>query len=159
VGEQLRPRDVLARLEVLPALWPTPAVGRRAGRACRIVTEHVRAAEVGLPPLEDRADIAEHDVVVGDHQVGRILPVRLQGVLPRPNDSLVPMPADAEHVRGQIPDLVGQLLLANACADHSAALDLGEQLRPLILGVEEHPDPGTLVRLVHPADATTAMER
>src|SRR3954471_17064341 len=54
----------------------------------RVVTEHEGAAEVGLPPVEDRADIAEHDVVVGDDEVRRILPVRLQRVSSRPRDRL-----------------------------------------------------------------------
>jgi hypothetical protein len=54
---------------------------------------------------------------------------------PVPDDSLVPVPVPA-----------------------AAALDLGEQLGRLILGVEEHLDTGTLV-VTHPSDATTARRR
>ena len=56
------------------------------------------------------------------------------------------MPTDTEHLGGQIPDLIGQCLLTNAGADHAGALDLGEQLLGLILGVEEHLGTEILVR-------------
>ena len=57
------------------------------------------------------------------------------------------MPTDTEHLGGQIPDLIGQRLLTNAGADHAAALDLGERLLGLILGVEEHLGTEVLVRI------------
>jgi mannose-6-phosphate isomerase-like protein (cupin superfamily) len=47
------------------------------------------------------------------------------------------VPIDTEHLGGQVPDLVGQRTLTDARADHAAALDLGEQLRRPILGIEE----------------------
>ena len=60
-------------------------------------------------------------------------------------------------VCGQGVDLVGQLLLTDAGADHRAALDLVEQLRRLILGVEKPFRPQVFVedRLLHSNDATT----
>ena len=131
----------------------------------RVAAEHERAPEVGLPLIEDRAEVEEHDVVVGDDAVRRVLPVGPQRVLPRPHDSLVPVPLDAEHLRRQIADLVGQLLLTDAGAEHAGALDLGEQLRRLILGIEEHFDAEVLIchglarRLAHFCHATTALER
>ena len=70
----------------------------------------------------------------------------------------MPVAFDTEHLRGQVPDLVGQLRLPNAGSNHAAALDLGEQLRRLILGIEEHLGPEILVRDSHSFDATTAME-
>ena len=162
VVEQFGARDVGVRVEVLPPLRPHPrqVVAQRV--LALVVAEHERAPEVGLPPIEDRAEIAEHDVVVGDGAVRRILPVGLQRVLPRTHDSLVPVPLDAEHLDGQIADLVGQLALADACTDHAAALDLVEQLLRPILGIEEHFGAEVLVRLrrvAHSADVTTAMER
>ena len=141
VIEQLGARHVRVRIEVLASLRPDPrqVVAQRV--LDRIVAEYERPPEVGLPAFEDRAEVAEQDVVVGDDPVRRVLPVGLQRVLPRPHDSLVPVAFDTEHLRGQVPDLVGQLRLPNAGSNHAAALDLGEQLRRLILGIEEHLGP------------------
>ena len=69
--------------------------------------------------------------------VRRMLLERLQGVLAGPHDPPMPVPGHPEHVRGQVADLVGQLLLTDAGADHRASLDLVEQLRRLGLGVEK----------------------
>ncbi len=59
--------------------------------------------------------------------------------------------------RGQVVDLVGQLLLTDAGADHCAALDLVEQLRRLILGIEKPFGSDAFVgdRLLHSNDAMT----
>ena len=69
-----------------------------------VVAQHEGASEVGLPPLEDRPEVAEHHVVVGDDPVRRVLVVGLQGVRAGPDDPLVPVPVDAEQVGRQVPD-------------------------------------------------------
>ena len=132
-------------VEVLTALGPDARQVVAQGVLARVVAEHERAPEVGLPLLEYRTEVAEHDVVAGDDAVRRVFPVRRQGVLPRPHDPLVPVPFDAEHLGGQVADLVGQLPLGDPGAEHAAALDLGEQICRPIVGIEEHLGTGSLV--------------
>jgi len=87
--------------------------------------------------LEDGPEVQEHDVVRGDLTVRRVLLVRLQGVRPGPDDPLVPVPADPEHLGGQVPDRVARLDLAHAGGDDAARLDGGEQVGRLGLRVQE----------------------
>ena len=121
----------------------------------RVIPEHEGAAEVGLPLFEDRPQIEVGDVVVGHHAIRRVGVKRQLGVLPGADHALVPVPRHAEHVGGQIPDLVGQLALADARADHAAALDLVEQCDGSGLSVEETLDTNRfgLARGGHTGDA------
>ncbi len=70
----------------------------------------------------------------------------------------MPVPGHAEHLGGHGVDLVGQLLLTDAGADHRASLDLVEQLGRLGFGVQKPFHPYLFVgdRLLHPIDATAA---
>jgi hypothetical protein len=63
----------------------------------------------------------------------------------------MPVSGDSEHRCGQRVDLVGQLLLTDAAADHFASLDLVEQLRRVRLGVQKpfHPQVFVEDRLCH----------
>lgn len=47
----------------------------------------------------------------------------------------MPVPRHPEHVGGQVPDLIGELPLADSGANHAAALDLVEQCDGLGLRV------------------------
>ena len=91
-----------------------------------VVAEHERAAEVGFPALEDRPEVAEDDVVAGDHPVRRVLPVWLQRVRPGAHDPLVPVPVHAEHLRREIANCVAHLNLALPGRFHPALLDRRE---------------------------------
>ncbi len=123
----------------------------------RIVGQYERAAEVGLPLLEDRTEVEEHDVVVGDDPVRRVLTERLQGVLTGSHDPPMPVPRHAEQLFGQFVDLVRQVLLTDTGADHPASLDLVEELRRLVLGIKKPFRTDVFVgdRLLHSIDATT----
>ena len=127
VRVQLLARDVLVRLEE-----PAPRAEHDRQRVPqpqldRVVAEYVGPAEVGLPVLEDGPEVQEHDVVRGDRPVRRVVLVRLQGVRTGAHDPLVPVPADPEHLGGQVPDRVARLDLAHAGRDDAARLDGGEQ--------------------------------
>jgi len=81
-------------------------------------------------------EVQEHDVVRGDHPVRRVVLVGLEGVRSGPHDPLVPVPADPEHLGGQVPDRVARLDLADTGGDDAARLDRGEQLGRLGLRVQ-----------------------
>ena len=102
----------------------------------RVVAEDEGPAEVGLPALEDRPEIAEGDVVLADDPVRRVLPVGLQRVRARADDPLVPVPADPEHVRRQVADRVAGGRFAHPRRDQAALFDGTEQVRRLSLRVQ-----------------------
>src|ERR1700722_6525913 len=137
VRVQLLAGDVRTRLEEPPPGVEDDRQRVPQPRLDRIVPEHERPAEVGLPLLENRAEVAEGNVVVGDPAVRRVRPVRLQGVRAGPDDPLVPVLVHAEHLGRQVPDLVARLDLADARRDDPARLDGREQLRRLGLRVEQ----------------------
>ena len=66
VVEQLGAGDVGVVVEVVAPGLPHPRQRIADGELVRVVAEHEGPAEVGLPLLEDRAEVEEHDVVVGD---------------------------------------------------------------------------------------------
>jgi len=154
--EQLGAGDVGMVVEVVAPGLPHPWERIAEGVFVRVVAEHVGAAEVGFPFLEDRTEVEENDVVGGDGPIRWMLFERLQGVLAGADDPPMPVSGDSEHRCGQGVDLVGQLLLTDAAADHFASLDLVEQLRRLRLGVEKpfHPQVFVEDRLLHSNDAT-----
>jgi hypothetical protein len=84
----------------------------------------------------------------------------LQGVLAGPHNPPMPVLGNTQHLRRQVADLVGQLLLTDTGADHRASLDLVEQLHRLILGIKKLLRAGIFVgdRLLHSNDATTPTE-
>ncbi len=92
VVEQLGTGDVGMAVEVVPPGLPHPRQRVTHRELVRVVAEHERAAEVGLPLLEDRAEVQERDVAVGDHPIRGMLLERLQGVLAGPHDAPMPMP-------------------------------------------------------------------
>ena len=149
---QLGAGDLRVAVEVGAPGLPHPRQGIAHGELVRVVAEHVGAAEVGLPLLEDRAQIQECDVALRDHPVRRMLLERLQGVLARPHDASMPVCSDPEQFGSQVPDLVGQLLLTHTRSDQPAALDLLEQLRGLGLCVKKPFSAGVFVG--HRIDAT-----
>ncbi|MDT5018956.1 MAG: hypothetical protein QOD39_5116, partial [Mycobacterium sp.] len=117
----------------------------------QIVAKDEGPPEVGFPFLEDRSEIDEHDVVGCDITIGWIIARGFQGVLSCPNDALVPMACHAEHVRRQITDLIRQCPLSDAGTHKSTTVDLVEQSRRLVLGIEQSCDAGPLV---HGLDAS-----
>ena len=145
VREQLLAGDVLVRLEEPAARAEHDRQRVPQPQLDRVVAEHVGPAEVGLPLLEDGPEVQEHDVVRGDLAVRRVVLVRLQGVRPGPHDPLVPVPADPEHLGGQVPDRVARLDLVDAGRDDAARLDGGEQLGRLGLRVQQPGGPQILV--------------
>ena len=153
---QLGAGDSRVAVEVVAPGLPHPRQGVAHGELVRVVAEHEGAAEVGLPLLEDRAQVQERDVALGDHPVRRMLLERLQGVLTGPHDAPMPVRLDPEQFGGQVADLVGQLLLADARADQSAALDLVEQLRGLGLCIKKPFSAGVFVG--HRIDATAGCQ-
>jgi hypothetical protein len=52
------------------ARLPYPGKRIAEGRRLRIGAQDERAPEVRLPPLKDRAEVEENNVVVDDHPVG-----------------------------------------------------------------------------------------
>jgi hypothetical protein len=82
---------------------------------------------------------------------------RLQGVLTGPHDAPMPVRIHAEQLGGQIADLVGKFLLADARADQPTLFDLVEQLRGLGLGIQKPLGADTLVG--HRIDATAGRLR
>ena len=95
--EQLGAGDVGMVVEVVAPGLPYPWQRIADGEFVRVVAEHVGAAEVGLPLLEDRTEVEEHDVVVGDGPVRWMLLERLQGVLAGAHDPPMPVSGDSEH--------------------------------------------------------------
>ena len=63
VAEQFLAGDVRVGLEVLAPGVPDHRQGVAERELDRVVAEHEGAAEVGFPVLEDRPEVAEHDVV------------------------------------------------------------------------------------------------
>ena len=143
--EELLAGDVRVGLEPFAPGGPDHRQGVPERELDRVVAKHEGAAEVGLPLLEDGAEIAEHDVVRADDPVWRVLPVGLQRVGPGPHDALVPPAPDPEHVRGQVADRVAGLPLPDPRRDQPALLDLSEQLSRLGLGIQQPGDPRVLV--------------
>lgn len=103
----------------------------------RVVAEDEGPAEVGLVLLEDRPEVGEDDVVLADHPVRRVLPVRLESVGAGADDPLVPVPGGAEEFVGQVTDPVTDRPLPLPWCDQSALLDLREEPGRLGLGVQQ----------------------
>ncbi len=82
--EQVRPPgDLRVPVEEVPSRVPDPREVIAQRQLARVVPpEHEGAAEIGFPFLEDRSEVDEHDVVVGDGEVGWIAARGLQRVLP-----------------------------------------------------------------------------
>ena len=59
----------------------------------------------------------------------------------------MPVTRDAEHLGGQVTDVVGECALADSCADHAAPLHLVEESFSLGLRVEEAVDACAVVEL------------
>jgi hypothetical protein len=114
-------------------------------RADRVVADDVGPAEVGLPLLEDRPEVAEHDVVGRDHPVWRVLTIGLQGVRASANDPLVPVPFHPEQVTGEVTDRVASCTLANPGPDKCTLVNLLEQLDSLGLRIQQPRYPRILI--------------
>src|SRR5271169_466250 len=125
--EQLGAGDIRVILEIVAAGLPHSWQRVADGVFVRIAAEYERPSEVGLPLLEDRAQVQERDVAVGDHPIRRVLPKRLQSVLAGPHNPPMPVLGDTQHLRRQVADLVRQFLLTDTGADHAASLDLVEE--------------------------------
>ena len=100
MGIQLLTGDVGMSVEVIPGGVPYHRQGVGQRMLGRVVADHISAAEVGLPLLEDRTEITEHDVVGLDQPVRRILAIGLQSVRASPDNPLVPVALHSEHVSG-----------------------------------------------------------
>src|ERR1700742_1663764 len=124
--EQLGAGDIGVVFEVVAPGLPYPRQCIADGQLVRVVAQHERAAEVGFPFLEDRTEVEDHDVVVSDDSVRWMPTERLQGVHAGADDPAMPVSLYPEQLRGQIADLIGQLQLTDAGADHFASLDLVE---------------------------------
>ena len=159
--EQLGAGDIGVGFEIVATGLPDPRQGIADGVFVRVVAEHVGASEVGLPLLENRTEVEEHNVVVCDDPVRGTLLERLQSVLAGPHNPPMPVSGDSELLCGQCMDLVGQLPLADAGADHRAALDLVEQFGRLGFGVQKPFHAYLFVgdRIVHSIDATASEPR
>ena len=77
------------------------------------------------------------DVTLGDHPIRRMLLERLKRVLAGPHDAPMPVGLDPEQLGGQVANLVGQRLLADAWAEQATPFDLVEQLRSLALSIQK----------------------
>lgn len=97
---------------------PRCHTGSTASRSA-IFAQHTGASETDLPPLEDRPEIEEDDVIVSDRQIRRIRPVRLERGAPGTDDPLVPAPARAEHLVRQVPNPVPDLRFGSARGDQT----------------------------------------
>src|ERR1700722_4763406 len=62
--------------------------------------QNKRPTKIGLPMLEDRAQVQKENVISSDHQIRRIVIIGKQGILARANDALMPIGGDAIHLLG-----------------------------------------------------------
>src|SRR5271163_3129430 len=81
VVEQFGARNVGVTFKIVTPGPPHPRERIADRDLVRIVAQHERAPEVSLPLLENRAQVAEHDIVGGDHAIRRPFSERLQSVL------------------------------------------------------------------------------
>ena len=137
VGEELLTGHIGMSVEEGAARVPDDGQIVAQAMLDRIIAQDERPTEVGLPPLEDRAEVAEHYVVGSDDPVGWVLTEGLQRIRPRTNDALVPMPVDVEQLRRKVPDGVTCFALGDSGDDESTLLDVREQLCCLVLRGEQ----------------------
>ena len=103
----------------------------------RIVAEHDRQAEVGLPIAEHRAEVEVQDIVVGERVIRRVRGVRQERVAAGAHDPLVPVRVDVEHFFREREHVVRESALGLAGHDQLAPHALGEQLARSRFGGEQ----------------------
>ncbi|KAJ6441521.1 FAD dependent oxidoreductase superfamily protein [Purpureocillium lavendulum] len=146
---ELLARHVGPLAEAVPHAAPERLEGVAQALLGRVVAEDKGAAKVGLPGLEDGAQVDDEDVVGLHDAVGRVLLKGTQRVGPAAHDALVPVRAHAVPPLAELVDGVAELLLRHARPDE-VALDLGEERRRLGLRVEERRGVGGGAVVVRP---------
>jgi hypothetical protein len=112
----------------------------------RIASENERAPEIGFPGLEDRTEVQEHDIVVADRQVRRVLAIRLERVCSGTNDALVPVPLDAKEFFSQRVDRFVEIFFGDTRPNEIARFDFAKELLGFDLRFGEPRGDGEMVR-------------
>src|SRR5277367_1787424 len=116
--------------------------------------ENKRSSKIGLPLLEDRAQIQKKNVIHAHGQVGRVLFIRRKRIAPGANDALVPVSGNSKHLLGEIVDVLVQLAFQDVGANETASFHRMEEVVRFGLSLQQGRR-AVRYRFVHAAQNST----